>query len=164
MYDVEKERVIHSHSVVFEESKLGITEMEQKEPERRCVELLKPDPEEDDGDKEEENELNREKDNDVEKEPIVRRSQKERRRPDYYGDWINSVEMIDKDPTAVSDALSSPEKEEWKTAMDKEMQSIHENDVWNLVELPKQRKAIGFKWVFKRKVGADGSVERYKAR
>ena len=47
--------------------------------------------------------------------------------------------------------------------MDKEMQSICENDVWNLVELPKQRKAIGCKWVFKQKVGADGSVERYKA-
>ena len=89
--------------------------MEQKEPEKRLVELEKPDPEEDDGDKEEESELNSEKDNDAEKEPIVRRSQRERWRPDYYGDWINSVEMIDKDPTTVSDALSSPEKQEWKT-------------------------------------------------
>ena len=41
--------------VVFEESNLGIAEMEQKEPEKRLVELEKPDPEEDDGDKEEEN-------------------------------------------------------------------------------------------------------------
>ena len=145
LYDVEKERVIHSRNVVFDESKLGIAEMEQKEPEKRLVELEKPDPEEDDGDKEEENELNSEKDNDAEKESIVRRPQRERRRPDYYGDWINSVEMIDKDPTTVSDALSSPEKQEWKTAMDKEMQSIRENDVWDLVELPKQRKAIGCK-------------------
>ena len=144
LYDVEKERVIHSRNVVFEESKLGIAEMEQKEPEKRLVELEKPDPEEDDGDKEEENKLNSEKDNDAEKEPIVRRSQRERRRPDYYGDWINSVEMIDKDPTTVSDALSSPEKQEWKTAMDKEMQSIRENDVWDLVELPKQRKVNGY--------------------
>ena len=29
------------------------------------------------------------------------------------------------------------------------MQSICENDVWDLVELPKQRKAIGCKWIFK---------------
>ena len=65
--------------------------------------------------------------------------------------------MIDKDPTTVSDALSSPEKQEWKTEMDKEMQSTHENDVWDLAELPKQRKAIGCKWVFKQKIGADGS-------
>ena len=44
LYDVEKEHVIHSRNVVFEESKLGIAEMEQKEPEKRLVELEKPDP------------------------------------------------------------------------------------------------------------------------
>ena len=46
-------------------------------------------------------------------------------------------------------------------AMDKEIQSIRDNDVWDLVELPKQRMAIG---IFKRKPAADGSIERYKAR
>ena len=69
LYDVEKEHVIHSCNVVFEESKLGNAEIEQKEPEKRCVELEKPDPENDNGDKEEENELNSEKDNNAEKEP-----------------------------------------------------------------------------------------------
>ena len=111
MYDVEKEHVIHSHNVVFEESKFGNAEIEQKEPEKRLVELEKPDPEKDDGDKQEENELNSEKDNDAEKEPDDPR-ERERRRPDYYGDWISSVDMIDTDPTTVSDALSSPEKQE----------------------------------------------------
>ena len=33
--------------------------------------------------------------------------------------------------------------------MDKEMQSIYKNDVWDLVELSKQTKAIGCKWLFK---------------
>ena len=65
----------------------------------------------------------------------MKQSQRKRLRPDYYGDWINSVAMIDKDSITVSDALSSREKQEWKTAMDKEMQSICENDVWDLVEL-----------------------------
>ena len=37
-------------------------------------------------------------------------------------------------------------------------------NVWNLVEVPKDRKVVGSKWVFKKKVGANGSVERYKAR
>ena len=39
------------------------------------------------------------------------------------------------------------------------MQTLHANHVWDLVELPKGRKAIGSKWVFKLKTGADGSVE-----
>ncbi len=41
------------------------------------------------------------------------------------------------------------------------MDSIHSNDVWDLVKLP---KPVGNKWVFKRKTGADGNIERYKAR
>ena len=44
------------------------------------------------------------------------------------------------------------------------MESLHSNNVWNLVELPKDRKTVGSKRVFKRKVGVDGSVERHKAR
>ena len=36
--------------------------------------------------------------------------------------------------------------------------------VWDLVELPNDRKVVGSKWVFKTKQGADGAVERYKAR
>ena len=42
--------------------------------------------------------------------------------------------------------------------------SLHKNDVWELVELPKDRKAVGSKWVFKLKTDADGSVEWHKAR
>ena len=36
------------------------------------------------------------------------------------------------------------------------MDSIHSNDVWDHVN-------FGNKWVFKRKTGADGTIERYKA-
>ena len=38
------------------------------------------------------------------------------------------------------------------------------NDVWELVPLPVGKKAVGNKWVFEVKSGADGSAERYKAR
>ena len=48
--------------------------------------------------------------------------------------------------------------------MDSEMRSLQENDVWDLVELPPGRKTVGSKWVFKKKTGADGTVERFKAR
>ena len=45
-----------------------------------------------------------------------------------------------------------------------EIESLRANDVWDLVELPKDRKTVGSIWVFKLKVAADGSIDRYKAR
>lgn len=38
------------------------------------------------------------------------------------------------------------------------------NNTWKLEELPKGRKAITNKWLFRRKFNPDGSVSRYKAR
>ena len=59
--------------------------------------------------------------------------------------------------------MSSPEKKV-ERHMDKEIRSIKVNEIWELVKLPKGKKTIGYKWIYKWKVGVDGSVERYKAR
>ena len=64
----------------------------------------------------------------------------------------------------MTEALASPNKVKWKEAMEKEMESPHKNDVWDLVKLPKGKKAVGSKWVFKLKVGPDGMVHKHKAR
>ena len=48
--------------------------------------------------------------------------------------------------------------------MEKEIDSPKTNEVYDLVELPKDRKAGGSKWVYKCKINADGSVGRYQAR
>ena len=48
--------------------------------------------------------------------------------------------------------------------MQKEIESLHSNDVCDLVELPSGRSGVGSKWVFKENVDADGLVERHKAR
>ena len=47
--------------------------------------------------------------------------------------------------------------------MEKEIRSIKANEVWELAYLPKGKKIIDSKWVYKQKVDIDGSVERYKA-
>jgi hypothetical protein len=39
-----------------------------------------------------------------------------------------------------------------------------ENGTWDIVDLPKGRKAIGSKWVFKKKRDEQGNVTKYKAR
>ena len=42
------------------------------------------------------------------------------------------------------------------------MESLHANEVWELVKLPKDRKAVGSKWVYKTKKSANGEFERHK--
>ena len=48
--------------------------------------------------------------------------------------------------------------------METEMTSLRENHVWGLVKLPAGKKTVVSKWVYKVKTGADGSVQRHKAR
>ena len=40
------------------------------------------------------------------------------------------------------EALTGPDEAKWLNAMAKEMDSLHANFLWDLVELPKGRKAI----------------------
>jgi hypothetical protein len=47
--------------------------------------------------------------------------------------------------------------------MDEEMVALDANAYWELVVLPKDKKAIGCKWVYKVKRNANGSVSKYKA-
>ena len=92
----------------------------------------------------------------------VPRPQRNRKVPDRYGEWAY-VANDSNDPTAVEDALSRADKNEWKKAMENEMASLRENKVWDLVNLPEGRKAIGTKWVFKTKYDEDGKLQRHKA-
>ncbi|KAK4407835.1 Retrovirus-related Pol polyprotein from transposon RE1 [Sesamum angolense] len=47
--------------------------------------------------------------------------------------------------------------------MQQELMVLEQNQTWDIVDLPKGKKAIGSKWVYKVKLHADGSVDRYKA-
>lgn len=49
-------------------------------------------------------------------------------------------------------------------AMNKEMEALPRNDTWDLVDLPKDRKAINNKWLWKIKFKSSCEIERYKAR
>ncbi|KAL0410958.1 UNVERIFIED_CONTAM: Retrovirus-related Pol polyprotein from transposon TNT 1-94 [Sesamum latifolium] len=52
----------------------------------------------------------------------------------------------------------------WTKAMNEEMITIEKNETWKLVDLPKGKKTIGLKWIFKIKFNQDGSIQKYKAR
>ena len=42
--------------------------------------------------------------------------------------------------------------------------AIHRNNTWEVTKLPVRSQPIGGKWVFKKKMNAQGEIERYKAR
>jgi hypothetical protein len=59
--------------------------------------------------------------------------------------------------------MSSPDSRKWEKAMKAEIQSMDDNQVWNLIDPPEGLKTIGCKWVFKRKTDMHGVVQTYKA-
>jgi hypothetical protein len=48
--------------------------------------------------------------------------------------------------------------------MQEELDSLKENNVWDVVPAPAHRKVVTCKWVYKIKTDAAGNLERYKAR
>ncbi|GJU94931.1 retrotransposon protein, putative, ty1-copia subclass [Tanacetum coccineum] len=68
------------------------------------------------------------------------------------------------EPANYKAALLDPESYKWLNAMNVEMQSMKDNEVWDLVDLPPNGKTIGSKWLFKKKTDMDGAVHTYKAR
>lgn len=52
----------------------------------------------------------------------------------------------------------------WEKAMEAELDSIEENETWELVDLPEGMKKIGVKWVYKTKMNERGEVDKFKAR
>lgn len=65
------------------------------------------------------------------------------------------------EPTNFQDA----EKEEsWRCAMQEEIDSIHNNQTWSLVDPPAGQRVIGLKLVYKVKKDSDGKVVKHKAR
>ena len=80
---------------------------------------------------------------------------------------LNVAESIDssEEPATYSEAVSCDDSGRWMIAMQEEIESLHKNGTWELVKLPKGKKAVRCKWVFKRKEGTPGVEEaRYKAR
>ena len=72
--------------------------------------------------------------------------------------------VITGEPTTYREAMLSQNSGRWQKAMNEEMMSLQENDVWKLVELPPGHKAIDNKWVYRTKQSNSGSGDRYKAR
>ncbi|GJU43254.1 retrotransposon protein, putative, ty1-copia subclass [Tanacetum coccineum] len=97
----------------------------------------------------------------------IRRSTRTRRPTDRLCLYIDTEEHELGDlgePANYRAALLDPESKKWLDAMNVEMQSMKDNDVWVLVELPPNARTVGSKWLFKKKTDMDGAVYIFKAR
>ena len=63
------------------------------------------------------------------------------------------VLLIDQnEPTTYQETITGLESEKWLEAMRFEMESMHENQVWTLVDRSERIKPIGCKWIYKKKL------------
>ncbi|KAM1748940.1 hypothetical protein ACFX1T_009744 [Malus domestica] len=67
-----------------------------------------------------------------------------------------------REPETYEKARAHKHSDKWMKPMESEMDSLLKNDTYKLVELPKGRKTLKNKWVFKLK--RDNKMTRYKAR
>jgi hypothetical protein len=86
--------------------------------------------------------------------------------PRRYDDFVSLVSLSTNDdkPSCYQEAVKGSNSIKWKEAMKDEMKALESNATWDLVELPRDRKDVGCKWVYKMKKGVDDKVESYKAR
>lgn len=105
----------------------------------------------------------------------LRRSHRERQAPQalrdyevYFDTTINAEgELVHFSLLAESKLVSQEEFSRstcWRYAMEEELKSIEKNDTWELVDLPKRKRPIDVKWVYKTKMKPNGVMSRYKVR
>ena len=84
---------------------------------------------------------------------------REIRKPVRYVDFaycFTAFEEVEySEQSSYKEAISSKNAMDWVSAMNEELQSLERNHTWTLVKPPSDKKIVGCKWVFKKKV--DGS-------
>ncbi|XP_040868452.1 uncharacterized protein [Glycine max] len=74
--------------------------------------------------------------------------------------FISAIDSI-RIPTSVQEALKD---ENWVRAVNEEMGALERNEIWEIVERPKDQKTTGCRWIYTVKYQVDGTLDRYKVR
>jgi len=125
------------------------------------------------------NDLEDEVENSLENSDQPRRSKRIRKEKSFGPDFITYLvegnrgsdetrqlvsPSVESDPLTYKEAMSSSDSSFWKEALDDEMNSIIGNHTWELVDLPSGAKPLPGRWLFKKKLKVDGTIEKYKCR
>ena len=94
-----------------------------------------------------------------------RRSTRMRTTSEWYGNPVLEVMLLDNnEPTSYGKAMVGLDSDKWLEAIKSERGSMYENKVWTLEELLDGRKAVGCRWILKRRRTMMVSVTIKKAR
>jgi len=94
--------------------------------------------------------------------PALRRSTRVKSFPSHLQDFhcFHALATLH-EPHSYREASTNPL---WQDAMKEELDALHKNHTWDLVDLPRGKSVVGCKWVYKIKTCFDGTIDRYKAR
>lgn len=95
-------------------------------------------------------------------EVVPRRSKRQRIEKSFGNDF--TVYLVDNVPKTLAKAYASLDADDWKEAVQSEMDSILTNGTWEICPRPMGYKPIGCKWIFKKKLQPHGTIEKYTAR
>ena len=70
----------------------------------------------------------------------------------------------DNDSNTFDETISDIDFKKWLYVIKLKIDSMHSNQVWTLVDPSECIVSIGYKWIYKRKIGTDGKVQTYKTR
>ncbi|GJT50472.1 retrotransposon protein, putative, ty1-copia subclass [Tanacetum coccineum] len=91
-----------------------------------------------------------------------RRSKHAKVNKDFGPDYMTYI--VNEEPQTYKVAMESSEAPYWKEDIHSEIDLIVHNNTWKLVDRYSGYKRIGHKWIFKKKLRPDDTIEKYKAR
>jgi hypothetical protein len=91
-----------------------------------------------------------------------RRSRRQRNAKSFVDDF--TVYLVDDTYRTILETFASPNANDWKEVVRTEIDSIQSNETWKLVDWSYGCKPVGCKWVFKKKLRSDGTIDKCKAR
>jgi len=111
----------------------------------------------------------------------IRKSTRNKKQTNFYQSGESNVESSKQDktskkvnfvnftyeedePQTLQQAMKSKYKDKWKEAIESEFSSLKENQTWKICELPKGKKTVKTRWIFKVKLDSNNHPDRFKAR
>ncbi|GJU47575.1 retrovirus-related pol polyprotein from transposon TNT 1-94 [Tanacetum coccineum] len=155
--DIQKNALMESRNASFFENIFPCLPKETESSSRLDDEVVQDKRQRDD------NDLHDERQDQLEEEEVEpRRSKRARTETSFGPDFVSF--MVENEPTSYREAVTSSEGHQWKEAIKSEIDSIFQNHTWELMDLPPGCKPLGYKWIFKKKIKADDTIAKYKAR